>query len=57
MATYTIAITETLSRLIEVDASDEWEARDLVEQGWKDGEHVLDSSDFIDVDFTIEGEL
>lgn len=53
MKTYKIEITETLQRIIEIDATSEIEAYDIIENQYKNGQIVLDSSDFIEkeIDF------
>lgn len=48
LKTYKIEITETLQRIIEIDATSEVEAYDIINNQYKNGEIVLDSSDFID---------
>lgn len=53
MNTYQVEITETLSRLIEVQAINEDHARQIVENQYKDYEIVLDSNDNIDIQFDI----
>lgn len=50
---YIIKITEILERTIIInDASSVQEALELVQEDYKKGDIVLDSSDFIDVSFT-----
>lgn len=49
MKTYTIEITETLQRQIEVKADSEDSALALVQLQYSDCDIVLDSDDFIDV--------
>lgn len=48
MNKYIIEITETLQRMIEVEAKDEKSAILDVAERYKKGEIVLDSSDFIE---------
>lgn len=48
MKTFDIEITETLSRVITIDAEDIDEALALVKEEYNTGEIVLDSSDFVD---------
>lgn len=48
-----IEIREVLSRIIEVDCKIEEDAKEQVEQEWKDGVHVLGGDDFQDVSFHI----
>lgn len=51
---YRVAIIETLSKVVEVDADSEEEAFKDVWQSYNNCEIVLDSGDFINVDFEIE---
>ena len=53
MKEYQIEIHETSSRIITVNAEDEYEALDRVQIEYTDGEHVLDDSDFQDTQFNI----
>lgn len=50
---FTVEITETLQRQIEVEASDRDEAISKVEEMYRDEEVVLDSGDYIDTEFNI----
>lgn len=51
MKRYQILITETLKRTVEVTAKNQEEAEQIVADGWKHGEHMLDAEDFTDVGF------
>ena len=51
MNTFRIEITETLQRVVEVNASSEKEAINKVMDMYKNEEVVLDSNDFIETDF------
>lgn len=53
MTTYCVTVTETLSRDIFIEAENEDEALKKAEDMWAEGEVVLDSDDFGDVDFNI----
>lgn len=55
MKTYKIEITETLQRIIEIDASCEKDAYDIINNQYKNEEIVLNSSDFIDKAINILG--
>ena len=48
MNKFKIEITETLSKIIEVDADNIEEALERVETMYKEEKIILDSSDFID---------
>lgn len=49
MRTFDVEIVETLSRTITVEALDEIEARELVEEMYRGEEIILDSNDFLEV--------
>lgn len=49
-----ILVTETLGRVIEVEAKDVYEAYEKVERMYENEEIVLDHNDFVDVDFREE---
>ena len=51
---YKIRIIEVLSKIVEVEATDEYLALEIVEEMYCDEEWVLDSSDFDYVDYLIE---
>lgn len=50
---YKVEIKEYFSRIIEVEASSEGEAKSLVINQWHNGEIVLDVDDFIYRDISI----
>lgn len=56
MKEYKVEITETLQTIITIEANSEDEAIDIVQQKYKDEEIVLDSSNYIDTDFSIYSE-
>ncbi|MGF7018755.1 hypothetical protein M2145_002530 [Lachnospiraceae bacterium PF1-21] len=53
MATYKVTITETLEKEIEVKAESREEALQIARAGWAESNHVLDESNFTEVDFAI----
>lgn len=53
MAKYKVLITEYLSRIVEVEVSDEEYAIKVVKDEYFDGEIVLDYGDFDDVEFSL----
>ncbi len=53
MNKFKIEITETLSKIIEVEADDIEEALERVETMYKEEKIILDSSDFIDKEITL----
>lgn len=56
MKSFDIEITETLQRTVSVAADSREEAEQMVDDGWHNRDYVLDSEDFIDVDFKTVGE-
>ena len=48
-----VEIKETLSRIVTVNAENEEDAYNEAEVLWGDGDIVLDSSDFVDVDYEV----
>lgn len=50
---YKVKITETLSTYVTVDADCPLDARDIAEEGWRDGVHYLGADDFQAVKFTV----
>ena len=52
MREYNVQIKETLAMTVTVEAKSAAHAREIVEQGWKDQEYVLDADSFTDVTFT-----
>jgi len=51
MKTYYISITETLNKIVEVQAEDEYEAISKVEDAYYSDEVELDYNDKVDVNF------
>ena len=49
---YDVTICETLKRTVSIRAKSADEAREKVEDSWKDGAFVLDAGDFTDVHFS-----
>ena len=56
MKKFDVEITETLQRTVSVEAASPEEAERLVTEAWNNDDYVLDSKDFIDVDFKTVGE-
>lgn len=53
MKKFTVEITETLQRQVEVEAEDDNEAISKVEEMYRNEEVVLDSGDYIDTEFNL----
>jgi hypothetical protein len=56
MKTFYVSVTETLNRIVEVHAEDEYEAIQKATDAYCDGQVVLDSDDYVEVDFSDETE-
>ena len=56
MKKFDVEITETLQRTVSVEAASQEEAERMVTESWNNDDYVLDSKDFIDVDFKTVGE-
>lgn len=56
LKTFYISVTETLNRVVEVHAENDYEAIHKVSDAYYDGQIVLDSDDYVDVDFNDETE-
>ncbi len=54
--TYKVAVTETLRRVVKVDATDETEAHQRTSDAWRNGEITLVAEDFEGVEFYVQGE-
>lgn len=48
---YTVSITETLQKNIEIEASSPSVAEELVRKGWMGNDYVFDADNFVDVAF------
>ena len=53
MKDYNVEITETLSKNVTVKAGCPLDARDIVEQDWRDGNCALEADSFQSVEFTV----
>lgn len=56
LKTFYISVTETLKKTVEVHAEDKYEAIQKVTDAYCDGQVVLDSDDYVEVDFSDETE-
>ena len=56
MKKYSIEVLEVLSRIVEVEASDEEEAIEKVEQMYRKCKIVLDDSDYKVTEFSVKDE-
>lgn len=53
MKKYDVEITETLKKLVAVEAESMTEAMEKVEQDWNNGIHILDYEDFVNAEFDV----
>jgi len=51
--TFKVEITETLSRVVEVESSTAQDAEEIVRKMWRQEEVVLDADDFVGADFRV----
>jgi len=56
MKKYSIEVSEVLSRIVEVEATDEEDAIERVRQMYRKCEIVLDDSDYILTEFSVNDE-
>ena len=54
MKKYKVTITETLERVVEVEAEDYEEAVDIIGDEYRNGEIILCSDDYTGTDFNVE---
>ena len=54
MKKYKVTITETLEKVVEVEAENYDEAVDIVGDEYRNGEIILCSDDYTDTDFSVE---
>lgn len=57
MKKFDVVISEYLEKTISIEAENEYEALKLAEQTWKNGEVVLDSSNFTGVEFDVVNDI
>lgn len=55
MKSYKVEITETLRRIVTVEASDYDEALNKVREAWRRSEYILDADDFLEAGFEVVG--
>ena len=56
MKKYRVAVTETLRRVVLVEAADEAEAHSRVSDAWRNSEVILTAEDFDGAEFYVLGE-
>lgn len=55
MKSFHVEITETLSKIVTVEALTSEEAYNKVREAWKKSEYVLDADDFLEAGFEVVG--
>ena len=55
MKSFHVEITETLRRTVIVDALNERDAYNKVQQAWINSQYVLDANDFLEAGFRVVG--
>ncbi len=54
MKEFEVTITETLQKTVSIEAETKEEAKQLVEDMWKDGDIILDADNFADVEYAAD---
>lgn len=57
MKAYDVMIMETLQMTVPIWANSREEAEQMVEEAWKHGKYVLDSSHFQEINFHAKGQI
>jgi hypothetical protein len=53
MKTYKVQITETLQKVLLIEAHSQDAAQDIVGERWNNGDEILDADDFVGVKFDV----
>lgn len=51
---FDVTITETLQKVVTIEAETPDEAKELAEDGWSEGYFVLEADDLVEVDFSCD---
>lgn len=54
MKEFNVIITETLRKVVTVEAETAEDAKDMVDAAWHNSEYILEAEDFDGVEFTIQ---
>ena len=57
MKEYAVKITETLEKVVYVQADNPLEAEELVQEQYNRSEYILDADNFVGVEFEVEREV
>ena len=53
MKEFNVTITETLRKVVTVEAETAEDAKDMVDAAWHNSEYILEAEDFDGVEFTV----
>ena len=56
MKEFNVIITETLRKVVTVEAETAEDAKDIVDAAWHNSEYILEAEDFDGVEFTVQNE-
>ena len=57
MKEYAVKITETLEKIVYVQAESMYNAEEIAQEQYNRGEYILDADNFVGVEFEIEREV
>lgn len=57
MKEYAVKITETLEKIVYVQAESMYNAEEIAQEQYNRGEYILDADNFVGVEFEIESEV
>ena len=57
MKEYAVKITETLEKIVYVQADNPLEAEELAQENYNRSEYILDADNFVGVEFEVEREV
>lgn len=56
MKEFNVIITETLRKVVTVEAETAEDAKDMVDAAWHNSEYILEAEDFAGVEFTVRND-
>jgi hypothetical protein len=57
MKEYAVKVTETLEKVVYVQAENMYNAEEIAQEQYNRGEYILDADNFVGVEFEIESEV
>lgn len=57
MKEYAVKVTETLEKIVYVQAENMYNAEEIAQEQYNRGEYILDADNFVGVEFEIESEV